>query len=81
MGSGRRGSSGADVAGPLRKWIFGELRTSFGGRSVLGRGCGMAAKSILHRLFRNPNPLWQILLAIPLLFLGWPLTLDLDHPD
>ena len=34
----------------------------------------IAAKSILHRLLRNPNPLWQILLAIPLLFLGWPLT-------
>jgi hypothetical protein len=33
-----------------------------------------AAKFVLHRLLRNPNPLWQVLLAIPLLFLGWPLT-------
>ncbi len=32
------------------------------------------AKLILHRLLRNPNPLWQILLAIPLLVAGGLLT-------
>lgn len=34
---------------------------------------GGALKRFL-RLVRNPNPLWQVLLAIPLLILGWPLT-------
>jgi len=33
-----------------------------------------AARFVINRLLRNPNPLWQILLAIPMLFLGWPLT-------
>ncbi|HWC96708.1 MAG TPA: patatin-like phospholipase family protein [Candidatus Sulfopaludibacter sp.] len=33
----------------------------------------MAAKEFLKRVLRNPNPLWQILLALPLLVLGWPL--------
>ena len=32
-----------------------------------------AAKLLLHRVFRNPNPLWQIMAAIPLLALGQPL--------
>jgi hypothetical protein len=31
-------------------------------------------KLVLHRFLRNPNPLWRILLALPLLFLGGPLT-------
>jgi hypothetical protein len=35
---------------------------------------GGIAQLILHRVLRNPNPLWQILVAIPMLFLGWPLT-------
>jgi hypothetical protein len=35
---------------------------------------GAAAKRISYRLLRNPNPLWQILVALPMLFLGWPLT-------
>jgi predicted acylesterase/phospholipase RssA len=34
---------------------------------------GVALNRFL-RLVRNPNPLWQVLLAIPLLILGWPLT-------
>ena len=32
------------------------------------------AKCLLRYVFRNPSPLWQILLAIPLLLLGAPLT-------
>lgn len=35
---------------------------------------GAVAKFVLGRLVRNPNPLWQILVAIPMLLLGWPLT-------
>lgn len=31
------------------------------------------AKLVLHRILHNPNPLWQIVLAIPLMVLGWPL--------
>lgn len=33
-----------------------------------------AGKLVLCRLLRNPNPLWQILLAVPLVVLGAPLT-------
>jgi hypothetical protein len=33
-----------------------------------------AAKFVFHRLLHNPNPFWQILVAVPMLFLGWPLT-------
>jgi len=33
----------------------------------------VVAKFVLHRILRNPNPLWQIVLAFPLIFLGWPL--------
>ncbi len=32
-----------------------------------------ALQWILRRVFRNPNPLWQTLLAVPLLVLGGPL--------
>jgi predicted acylesterase/phospholipase RssA len=32
------------------------------------------AKFVLRRVLRNPNPLWQILVALPLVPLGWPLT-------
>ena len=32
------------------------------------------AKFVLHRIVRNPNPLWQIAIAAPLLILGGPLT-------
>jgi len=32
------------------------------------------AKCLLRHVFRNPNPLWQLLLALPLLLLGAPLT-------
>jgi hypothetical protein len=32
------------------------------------------AKLVLHRILRNPNPLWQIAIAVPLLILGGPLT-------
>jgi hypothetical protein len=32
------------------------------------------AKLLFHRVLRNPNPLWQIAIAVPLLILGGPLT-------
>ncbi len=32
------------------------------------------AKWLLRHVFRNPNPLWQLLLALPMLVLGAPLT-------
>jgi hypothetical protein len=35
---------------------------------------GAAAKFLLRRVLRNPNPLWQFIAAIPMLILGWPLT-------
>jgi predicted acylesterase/phospholipase RssA len=41
---------------------------------VLLAATGAAVKLVLHRVLHNPNPLWQILAAIPLVFLGWPLT-------
>jgi predicted acylesterase/phospholipase RssA len=33
------------------------------------------AQLLLRHVFRNPSPLWQILLALPMLLLGAPLTL------
>ena len=35
---------------------------------------GGVATLLLRKVLRNPNPLWQILLAIPMLVLGWPLA-------
>jgi hypothetical protein len=32
------------------------------------------AKFLLRHVFRNVTPLWQILLALPMLLLGAPLT-------
>ncbi len=42
--------------------------------SVFLMVAAVAARLILRRVLRNPNPLWQILVAIPMLLLGWPLT-------
>jgi predicted acylesterase/phospholipase RssA len=35
---------------------------------------GGVTSLLLHKVLRNPNPLWQILLAIPMLVIGWPLA-------
>jgi hypothetical protein len=40
---------------------------------VVLAAAALGAKVILHRLLRNPNPLWQIVLAVPLLVIGGPL--------
>ena len=33
-----------------------------------------AAELVLHRVLRNPNPLWQFFLAVPMLIIGGPLA-------
>jgi hypothetical protein len=42
--------------------------------SLAAIGAG-AAKLLLRYVFRNPNPLWQVIAAVPLLFIGLPLLL------
>jgi predicted acylesterase/phospholipase RssA len=41
--------------------------------TVVAAIAAVVAKFFLRRILRNPNPLWQIVLAVPLIFLGWPL--------
>ena len=51
----------AVTLGGLAAWLAGIVVTA------------VLLQFLLRRVLRRPNPLWEILLAIPLLVLGWPL--------
>jgi predicted acylesterase/phospholipase RssA len=42
--------------------------------TVVAAIASVVAKFVLHRILRNPNPLWQMVAAVPLIVLGWPLV-------